>query len=280
MNNINQDTWPVGIIQNLVVRDKQANIAKAGEMIAQAVEKGAVAVILPEMFNCPYDSRLFPEYAESYPGGETVGMLSKTAATHGVYIFGGSVPEREDDRIYNTCFVFGPDGSLLARHRKAHLYDVNLKEGLAFRESDTLGRGHGITVVDTRFGQVGVGICYDIRFPEMARAMVLRGAVLMVMPAAFNMITGPAHWEITLRMRALDNQFYVAAAAPARDPGASYVTYGHSMLVDPWGEVVSSLDEKEGIIVAEIDPKRLRQVREELPLLKHRRTDLYEFREL
>jgi predicted amidohydrolase len=164
--------------------------------------------------------------------------------------------------------------------KKAHLFDVELKEGLVFRESDVLSRGDGITVVDTGFGRIGVAICYDIRFPEVARIMALQGAKVMVVPAAFNMITGPAHWEVTLRTRALDNQLYVAGAAPARDEQASYVAYGHSMLVDPWGRVVESLDEKEGIIIAEIDQDRLEQVRNELPLLKHRRTDLYEIREI
>ncbi len=237
-------------------------------------------VVLPEMFNCPYSSELFAGFAEEYPAGETAAMLAETAKARKLYIFGGSIPERDGSQVYNSCLVFGPDGSLLARHRKVHLFDVEFDQGFSFRESDILGRGDRITVVDTAFGKIGVGICYDIRFPELARAMTLRGAILMVVPAAFNMITGPAHWELTLRMRAVDNQFYTAGAAPARNMEASYVAYGHSMVIDPWGQTVESLDEKEGIIVAVIDPARLEQVRRELPLLRHRRTDLYELREL
>ncbi len=275
-----KEQWFLGIIQNKVLSDKAANIDTAGKMILEAAERGANVVVLPEMFNCPYSSELFPAYAEQHPGGETTAMLSEIAASKGIYIFGGSIPEKDGKQVFNTCFIFGPDGNLLARHRKVHLFDVEFSAGLTFRESDTLGQGDTITVVDTPFGRIGVGICYDIRFPELARAVALRGAVLMVVPAAFNMITGPAHWEIIMRMRAVDNQFYVAGAAPARNEKASYIAYGHSMLVDPWGKTVQTLDEKEGIIVAEIDCQRLAQVRAELPLLKHRRTDLYELREL
>ena len=274
------DKWVLGIVQNKVINNKKVNIDKAREMIGQAAGRGAVVAVLPEMFNCPYSSELFPGYAEQYPDGETITMLSETAKAKKIYVFGGSIPEKDGDLIYNTCFVFGPDGRLLARHRKAHLFDVELTAGLTFKESDTLGRGDSITVVDTSFGRIGVGICYDIRFPEMARAAALRGAVLYVVPAAFNMITGPAHWELTIRMRAVDNQLYVAGAAPARDPGTSYVAYGHSMVADPWGKVVQSLDEKEGVMIVEIDLAELEKIRNELPLLKHRRTDLYELKEL
>jgi predicted amidohydrolase len=134
--------------------------------------------------------------------------------------------------------------------------------------------------VDTKYAKIGVAICYDIRFPEMVRLMTLKGAEVMVVPAAFNLITGPAHWEISMRVRALDNQIYVAAASPARNEQASYVAYGHSMAVDPWGAVLGSLDEKEGMIVTAIDPARLAEVRKELPLLQHRRTDMYGIKDL
>ncbi len=267
--------WLLGIIQNKVVDDKKTNITAAREMILQAADRGAGVVLLPEMFNCPYSTEFFPRFAENYPGGETVSMLSEMAVAKNLYIFGGSIPEKEGSRIFNTCFVFDPEGKLLARYRKAHLFDVDFKDRLSFKESDTFGRGDMITVVETSFGKIGVGICYDIRFPELARAVALRGATLLMVPAAFNMITGPAHWEITIRMRAVDNQLYVAGAAPARNERASYVTYGHSMLADPWGRIIQSLDEKEGLIVAEIDLQRLACIRDELPLLKHRRADLY-----
>lgn len=275
-----KDKWILGIVQNRVEPDKTRNIQRAREMIENLAQEGARVIVLPEMFNCPYDNSYFPEYAENYPSGSTISMLAETAAAKRVYIFGGSIPEQEDGRIYNTCFIFGPDGKLLAKHRKTHLFDVELNEGISFKESAVLSPGDGVTVVDTEYGKIAALICYDIRFPEMARAATLKGAVLLLVPAAFNMVTGPAHWAITMKMRAIDNQFFVAAAAPARDTEASYVAYGHSMIVDPWGKVMQELDEKEGKILAEIDLARLNQVREEFPLLKHRRTDLYQLKEL
>jgi omega-amidase len=267
--------WLLGIVQNQVSVDKKTNIEKVREMIAETASKGAKVVALPEMFNCPYASDFFPKFAEEYPSGETLEMLAEVARTNQIYLFGGSIPEKEGDSIYNSCFVFGPDGKFIARHRKLHLFDVELSEGLTFKESDTLGRGNDITVVDTEYGKIGVEICYDIRFPELARELTLRGAVMMIVPAAFNMITGPVHWELTVRMRALDNQFYVAGIAPARDSQASYVAYGHSVVAGPWGNILQSMDEKEGIMIVEIDPKRIEKARNELPLLKHRRTDIY-----
>lgn len=275
-----KEKWTLGIVQNLVKSDKKQNIQRAREMIEDLATRGAKVIVLPEMFNCPYDNSYFPEFAEEYPSGSTISMLAETAAAKGVYIFGGSIPEKEDGRIYNTCFIFGPDGSLLAKHRKTHLFDVELNEGISFKESAVLSPGDDVTVVDTEYGKIAAQICYDIRFPEMARAATLKGAVLLLVPAAFNMISGPAHWSVTMRMRAIDNQFFVAAAAPARNMEASYVAYGHSILVDPWGAVMQELDEKEGTILTEINLTRLNQVREEFPLLKHRRTDVYELRDL
>ena len=269
------DKWLLGIVQNCVTGDKDRNLNRAREQIREAAGLGAKVIVLPEMFNCPYDNEVFPHFAEEYPKGKTINMLSEAAAENNIYLFGGSIPEKEHDCIYNTCFIFGPEGNLVGRHRKVHLFDVDIKGKLTFKESDTLSAGNQITLIQTPMGKIGVCICYDIRFPEMGRLLALEGVVLMVVPAAFNMISGPAHWELSIRMRAVDNQFYVAGAAPARDEKASYVAYGHSIAADPWGQVIGAMDEKEGIMIVEIDPAKLVQVRNELPILKHRRTDLY-----
>ncbi|MBE3586590.1 carbon-nitrogen hydrolase family protein [Desulfofundulus thermocisternus] len=267
--------YRVAVCQMAIDRDKEKNIARAREMIARAAEKGARLVVLPEMFNCPYVARLFPRYAESYPEGPSLQMLSRAAREEGVYLVGGSLPERDGDRVYNTSFIFAPDGRLLGKHRKVHLFDVELAGGLSVKESSTLGAGNRVTVIPAELGGLGVAICYDIRFPELMRLMVLKGARVVVIPAAFNMTTGPAHWELVFRMRAVDNQAYFIGASPARDPGAPYVAYGHSLVVDPWGKVVSMAGEGEEIIYAEIDPGLVDKVRSELPLLRHRRTDVY-----
>lgn len=268
----------IGICQMKVAAEKQLNISKARSMIREAAARGSTIVVLPEMFNCPYDSSYFKGYAEEYPGGETVKMLAEAARQDSIYLVGGSIPERDGSLVYNTCFIFGPQGDLLAKHQKLHLFDVDLEGGLSFQESKTLGRGRKITLVEAGPCTCGVAICYDLRFPELSRLMALAGAELIIVPAAFNMITGPAHWELLLRSRAVDNQVYVAAAAPARDPDASYVSYGNSAVVDPWGRIVAQAGESENIIWAEIDLAYVNQVRRELPLIKHRRTDLYQLR--
>lgn len=268
-------SFKVAVCQFRVVEDKKSNLLRAGEMIRQAAGRGANLVALPEMFNCPYLSYLFPRYAESYPDGESIVMLATAARQEKIYLIGGSIPERDGEKVYNTSFIFGPDGHLLGRHRKVHLFDVDLASGLRVKESSTLGAGNQVTVVPAEMCPVGVAICYDVRFPEMIRLMVLKGAKVIVIPAAFNMTTGPAHWELVFRTRAVDNQVYFIGASPARDARAAYVAYGHSLVVDPWGRVVSSAGETEGVILADIDLNLVEKIRQELPLIRHRRPDLY-----
>ncbi|MEW6447247.1 MAG: carbon-nitrogen hydrolase family protein [Bacillota bacterium] len=256
------------VCQFRVGASKQDNLARAREFIRGAAGEGARLVVLPEMFVCPYEAGLFPEYAESSPGGQAVEMLSRAAREEGVYIVGGSIPEREGERLYNSSFVFDPAGKMLACHRKVYLFDVDLPGGLSFRESATLTPGRGATVVQTPLGRLGVAVCFDIRFPALFHEMVQRGAEIIVVPAAFNMITGPAHWELLLRTRAVDNQVYMIGAAPARNVNASYVAFGHSTVVNPWGEVLARAGPAEEIIVAEIDLQYLKRVREQLPVVK------------
>ena len=268
------DKYKIALCQMNVCDDKSKNISHALDMIREAASNNADIVILPEMFNCPYQNDCFPVYAEEYPG-ITTDALSKAALENNVYLVGGSIPEKEDDKIFNTSFIFGRDGKLLGRHRKMHLFDIDVEGGVSFKESDTLTAGNDITVIDTEFGKIGVAICYDIRFPELSRLISLEGAELIILPAAFNMTTGPAHWDISIRMRALDNQVYFAAAAPARNTDASYVAYGNSRVSDPWGRIIAAADENECILYADIERALINSVRGELPLLKHRRTDLY-----
>jgi predicted amidohydrolase len=271
------ESFQLAVCQNKVVEKKAENIRRAEDMIREAAGLGARVVVLPEMFNCPYETRLFPGYAEPYPDGETVRMLSRVAADAGIVLVGGSIPEKDGDIVYNTCFTFGPRGELLGRHRKVHLFDVDLPN-LRVRESSTLGPGNDVVVTDAGFVKLGVMICFDVRFPELARLLALGGVDVLVVPAAFNTITGPAHWDLNMRARAVDNQVYVAAASPARDEHATYVVYGHSMVVDPWGEIVARAGTGEEIIMARIDPERIKEVRGRLPLLALMRTDIYELK--
>lgn len=253
--------------------DTNLNTAKA--MVEKAAGQGADFVVLPEMFVCPYCHGNFSRVAEPMEG-YIYGQLSQLAADAGVYLFAGSVPERVDKRIYNTCYVFDRKGSCIGHHRKIHLFDVSIEGGIHFRESRVLSAGDTITVVQTEFGPVGVAICFDLRFPELFRIMADQGAQLMVIPAAFNMTTGPLHWDLTLQARAVDNQCYVAACSSARDTEAEYCAWGHSSLVDPWGHIVSALDEHPGILYETLDFDLVKKVRQELPILSSRRTDLYD----
>lgn len=265
----------IAILQTHVTDDKTANLDSAAEWIKRAAGQGAALVMLPEMFCCPYSSTTFPKYAE--PEGGTIWQaLSDSARQAGVYLVGGSFPEIEEGRIYNTCCIFDPHGVQIGKHRKMHLFDIDVTNGQRFRESDTLSPGNQVTVVDTDFGSLGVAICYDIRFPELARLMALQGAKLLAYPGAFNMTTGPAHWDLLFRTRALDNQVYMLGCAPARDEKAGYISYGHSLVVSPWGKILAQLGPEEGMILNEIDFSEVDRIRKELPLLQHRRTDLYQ----
>lgn len=265
----------VGICQLQVELDKKQNLKKAESMIREAAGNGCDFVILPEMFNCPYDNKYFPIFAETYPG-ESTNLLSDLAKELKVYIIGGSIPEKDGDAVYNTSYSFDRQGELIGKHRKMHLFDIDVEGGVRFKESDVLGRGEEVTVFDTEFCKVGAAICYDMRFPELMRLMALAGAEIIVIPAAFNMTTGPAHWEITARTRALDNQVYFIAASSARDVDFSYHAYGHSCIVNPWGTIIKEADEKECILYGELDLDMIKKVRKELPLLKHRRIDIYD----
>lgn len=272
------------ILQTKVFADKEKNIRQLEDILSSGRTEGADLVTLPEMFTCPYETKNFPLYAEP-EGGPTWQALSALAAEYGIYLSAGSIPEvsgseETGSHVYNTAYVFGRDGRQIGRHRKAHMFDIRITGGQCFRESDTLTPGNRIGCFDTEFCRFGLCVCYDFRFPETARLMAQDGAKVILVPAAFNMTTGPAHWELMFRQRAVESQCYVIGTAPARDLESSYISWGHSIAVDPWGTVVMQMDEKEDVRIVEFDLDYLEKVRKELPLLAHRRTDLYELRRL
>ncbi|MEN6390535.1 MAG: carbon-nitrogen hydrolase family protein [Syntrophomonas sp.] len=270
------DTLRLSILQMQVGLDKNQNLDRAALMVEEAASHGAQMVVLPEIFNSPYIARCFPEYAESYPGKST-NQLSELARRHSLILVGGSIPERDSDgALYNTSFIFGPDGTLIGRHRKIHLFDVDIPGKMTFQESVTLSPGNELQIIaqgDLRFA---VMICYDVRFPELARQAALQGVHLLVIPAAFSRTTGSLHWDILMRGRAVDNQVFVAAAAPAFNPQASYQTWGHSMIVDPWGKILAQAADEEELLIVDLDLSVIDEVRSQIPVLKQRRTDLYE----
>lgn len=272
-----KDKFTVALCQMQVVEDKNENVAHALDMIKKASQKADI-IILPEMWNCPYQTELFPLYAEEMDNSPTLNAICKAAKKQETYILAGSIPEKHDGKTYNSSFFINPDGEIIGVHRKVHLFDIDVPDAISFKESQTLTAGNNVTVIDTELGKIGICICYDIRFPELLRLMALEGAELIIVPGAFNMTTGPAHWKPLIKVRAVDNQVYVAAASPARDNKASYVAYGHSMVADPWGKVISEAGAGEEILYVTIDLSSIEKVRYELPLLKNRRTDIYQLR--
>ncbi len=269
-----RNTIRIASIQLAQKATKAETYAHIRALVSTIPDGAADLLMLPEMWNGPYESRLFPTFAEPEDGPSRQ-FLSALAKERHVYLCGGSIAEREGDRVYNTAYVFDPEGTQIAKHRKMHLFDIDVAGGQRFFESDTLSPGNIVTVFPTDFCTVGLCICYDLRFPELARLTVDAGAKVLLVPAAFNMTTGPAHWELLFRARAVDNQIYTVGVAPARDPNASYQSWGHSIVCSPWGEVLMQMDEKEGVAVTELDLDRVEQVRGAVPVLKQRRTDVY-----
>ncbi|KAI0205818.1 carbon-nitrogen hydrolase [Astrocystis sublimbata] len=263
--------------------DKAANLAHARDKVLEAAGGGANLVVLPECFNSPYGCDYFPSYAEallpSPPSREqspSFHALSSMAAEAKVFLVGGSIPESHDGKYYNTSLTFGPDGALLASHRKVHLFDIDIPGKITFRESDVLTAGNKLTLVDLPgYGRIAVAICYDIRFPELAMIAARRGAFALVYPGAFNLTTGPLHWRLQGQARAMDNQCYVAMCSPARDMGATYHAWGHSLIVDPMAQVVVEAEENEGIVAWELDGAKIEETRKNIPITTQRRFDVY-----
>lgn len=269
----------LALIQMMVTDDKAQNLRTACEKICFAARAGIDFAVLPEMFCCPYRNDCFRLYGET-ENGPAQTALSALAAELGIYIVGGSIPELSDGRVYNTSYVYDRSGRCIARHRKAHLFDIQVEGGQHFRESDTLSSGNAVTTFETEFGTMGLCICFDLRFEELARCMCLRGAKCIFVPAAFNMTTGPAHWELLFRQRAVDNQCFTVGVSPAQDTAGSYVAYGNSLVVDPWGTVLCRAGAEEATLLTELDPGRIDAVRAQLPILSARRTDLYQIAEV
>ena len=262
------------LIQMPVTADKAENLTVARDYVRRAADGGAQLAVLPEMFCCLYTNEAFRANAEPV-GGPVHRAMAGLARETGLWLVAGSMPEADGERIYNTSFVFDPAGRQAAFHRKMHLFDIDVKGGQRFMESETFTAGDSVTVFDTPFGKLGLCICFDLRFPELARCMALAGARAIVTPAAFNMTTGPAHWELLFRQRAVDNQLFTLGVAPSRDEQGPYVSYGNTILCSPWGEVLARAGSAPALLLADVDLDQNESIRAQLPLLSARRTDVY-----
>ena len=256
--------------------DVAANLAAAGALLESAAGAGARVVLLPENFNFigrrDADKR---SIAEVYGAGPTQDFLAAAARRHRIWIIGGTQPLRnaaEDGRVTNTLLVYDDGGRCVARYDKIHLFDVDVpgKPGETYRESAHVAPGGEVVLIDTPAGRVGLSVCYDIRFPELYRRLSAAGAEILVVPAAFTVPTGRAHWETLLRARAVENLCYVVAAAQSGVHPNGRETYGDSLIVDYWGRVLARLPRGSGFVSAAIDREALARVRGEFPALQNR----------
>jgi predicted amidohydrolase len=262
------------LCQNKITNDKEETLSAAIKMVDDAAKDGAQLVVLPEMFTTPYTNKSMRLNKEpTY--GSTATALADCAARNGIYLIGGSFPEENGNSLFNTCLIFDPSGNHIGTHRKAHLFDIDVEDKVTFKESDTFTAGNDVCVVDTEFGKIGVGICFDIRFPEYFRKLALSGCKILVVPASFARETGKAHWIISLRMRAVDNQCYMLGVSPSVNAQLPYLAYGHTAATDPWGVVLGELQEMPGTLAIDIDTEFVDKIRKEFPLLKSRRPELY-----
>jgi len=251
---------------------RDENVAKAVRMVAQAAANGAKLVVLPELFNGYGDLAAVVAEAEPIPG-PTSEALRQCAIRHGLWLVAGSICERSDPpgRGYNTSLFFGPDGSTLATYRKLHLFDANVPGNVNVCESQHMAAGSDVVVAHTEIANFGLAICYDLRFPELFRQLSRRGMEVLLFPSAFLAATGRDHWHVLVRARAIENQCYVVAANQCGRHTERLASYGHSLIVDPWGRILAEAGDDEAIIYANLDGVRLNSTREVLPVLKHRR---------
>lgn len=260
------------LIQTDARDDKAANLRQAEDLIARAVaEDRPDLVVLPEMF--PYMGESVEgkrAAAEALPSGEAYALLCGMARRHGIYVHGGSLYEKADAGIFNTTVVFDREGREIARYRKIHRFDVTTPDGRTYRESALIEGGREIVTYEADGLRVGCTICYDLRFPELYQALMRKGADVIVVPAAFTLMTGKDHWEVLLRARAIETQTYVLACGRIGPFGDGKMTYGHSMAVDPWGHVVARMSDGVGFVTARIDPEYLAKVRAGIPVAAHK----------
>ena len=264
----------IGLVQMNSRQDKAANLAAAGDGIEKLAHQGVDLVLLPEMFNHLGSDPENAAAAEEIPGPSTEWARGQ-ARDRGIFIHCGSVIERRDEGDFNTSVVFDRSGDEVVRYSKLHLFDIRLPDGSRYLESEAITPGDRIALFECDGVVAGLAICYDLRFPELFRALAEAGADLLLLPAAFTVATGMYHWEPLIRARAIENGCYVAACGQWGQWARGKQCYGHSLVADPWGTVIGQCREGVGTLAVELDIAYLRSVRERMPVLKHRRRDLF-----
>ncbi len=255
-----------------------ANLNEAGRWISYAADAGAELVVLPEFFAIMgMQQKDILAVKENIGDGPIQNFIKQMCNKHRLWIVAGTIPIATEDekKVRAACLLFNPEGEVVTRYDKVHLFDVDLDDGEHYSESDVIEAGNEIVVTRTPFGCMGIAVCYDLRFPEMFRRMADKGVDLIVLPAAFTALTGKAHWESLVRARAIENLSYVVASAQGGYHANGRETYGDSMIVDPWGEVKDRLQRGSGFVIADLDQEKTRLTRKQFPVLEHRKLNCY-----
>lgn len=266
--------FSVAVVQLDSGTDTERNVRRMRSFVDEAAKRDSDLVAFPEMATYVGDVSRYPDVAEDVPG-PTIEALAEKAREHGLYVHTGSLLESipGSSRVYNTSGLIGPDGTVLGTYRKIHLFDID--GDVEHRESEHVAPGEEVTTVETEVATFGLSICYDLRFPQLYRALAARGADVLFVPAAFALRTGMDHWEPLLRARAIENQAYVIAPAQTGEKSNTYEMYGRSLVVDPWGNVVSKASDREEMFTATVDLGYLEETREGLRTLEHVRSEVY-----
>jgi len=260
-------------IQMTSTHDVEANVAEATRLLGEAAGAGARLAVLPENFALMASSRKqLLAAGEAYGAGPIQEAVASAARTHGIWVVAGTIPiQTAGDRVRAASIVFDDQGAAVSRYDKIHLFDVVLRDGENHFESRSIEPGEDVVVVDTPAGRLGLSVCYDLRFPELYRGLLDEGAEIFAIPSAFTAFTGHAHWASLVRARAIENLVYVVAAAQVGKHSKGRETYGHTMVVDPWGVVLSEQADGAGVVAADIDLERITELRTQLPSIEHRR---------
>jgi len=265
----------IAAIQMASGTNVSANLIEVSRQIVSAAQDGAKLIVLPENFAIMgMDDTDQVKIAENEGSGQIQDFLSEQAKKNNVWLIAGTIPlkSNNENKVYAACLVYNEKGERISRYDKIHLFDVHLEiTSETYKESETIEAGNKVVVVDTPFGKIGLAICYDLRFPELFRQLVLQGAEIIVVPSAFTAITGKAHWEVLLRARAIENLCYVVASAQGGYHVNGRETHGNSMIIDPWGTILDRLPDGSGYVAADIDIENINKIRQSFPVLEHRK---------
>lgn len=254
------------IVQQTVLATKKDNIERIKQLLHERIDTDII--VLPEMCLSPYENDKFESNAIE-EGDAIFQTFANIAKTQQAYLIAGSVPERDGKDLFNSSFVFDRTGRCIGKYRKMHLFAITYPDGTNYQESDTLSAGTEVVTLETDFGTIGLMICFDIRFPLLARKLRQQGADMLIAPAAFNTYTGPHHWTLAFRARAVDNQLFTVGVSPAVDSAGSYQYYGHSIVVNPFGKICYQAGTKEEIMTIDIDLSEVEKIRKAFPIVSN-----------